>query len=256
MSWRRLENVFKTPWRRLVDVLKTSWKCLEDTLKTSWRRLKDVLKTSWRRLEDVWQDEYVDLDEDVLKTCSKDIWVRQIYSSWSRRLEDVLKPSSEEANIFVLIKTYWRRLQDVFSRRMSAGWWSLHKFHKCISFTSQIVRLTTSGLSNLALHRGFFFLRFLAFLDPFVWKKHLWQAASRTIFSFQGLCDKNLGLLQVPSQLIDNSLPKIFFSEIHYTIACDYYTLLMRKISFKTQLKIIFLIKLNFWRGEKAIFWT
>ena len=35
---------------------------------------------------------------------------------------------------------------------------SLHKFHKCISFTSQIVRLTANSLSNFALHRGFFFL--------------------------------------------------------------------------------------------------
>ena len=113
MPWRRLENVFKTSWRRLVDVLKKSWKCLEDTLKTSWRCLKDVLKTSWRRLEDVWQDEYVDLDEDVLKTSSKDIWVRQIYSSWSRRLEDVLKPSSEDED--------QRRLQDASSRRIFAG---------------------------------------------------------------------------------------------------------------------------------------
>ena len=229
-SWRCLEDILA---RRLADVLKTF---LQDVLKTSWKCLEDILA---RRLENVLktygQDEYIGLDQDVLKT------------SWRRKAK---------ANIFVLIKTSSRRLQDVFSRRMFAGWWSFHKFHKCISFTSQIVRLTTSGLSNFALHRGFFFLRFLAFLDPFVWKKHLWQAASRTIFSFQGLCDKNLGLLQVPSQLIDNSLPKIFFSEIHYTIACDYYTLLMRKISFKTQLKIIFLIKLNFWRGEKAIFWT
>ena len=36
--------------------------------------------------------------------------------------------------------------------------WSLYKFHNCISLTSQIVRLTASGLSNFALHRWFFFL--------------------------------------------------------------------------------------------------
>ena len=36
--------------------------------------------------------------------------------------------------------------------------WSFHKFHKYISFTSQIVRLTASDLSDFALHYGFFFL--------------------------------------------------------------------------------------------------
>ena len=34
MSWRRLEDVFKT--------------FLQDVLKTSWRDFKDVLKTSWK----------------------------------------------------------------------------------------------------------------------------------------------------------------------------------------------------------------
>ena len=87
-----------------------SWGCLENVLKTSSRRLENVLKT-------YDQDEYVDLDEDVLKTSSEDVWVRRIYSSWSRRLEDVLKTSSEDEDE--------RRLQDVFktssSRRMFAG---------------------------------------------------------------------------------------------------------------------------------------
>ena len=36
MSWRRLEDVFKT--------------FLQDVLKTSWRDFKDVLKTSWKRM--------------------------------------------------------------------------------------------------------------------------------------------------------------------------------------------------------------
>ena len=61
-----LENVLKISFE---DVLKTSWKRLEDVLKTS---LQDVLKTSWKRLEDVLktygQDEYIGLDQDVLKT--------------------------------------------------------------------------------------------------------------------------------------------------------------------------------------------
>ena len=86
----RLEDVLKMSWRRFC---KTSWRRLEDVLKTSWRRLEDVLKTSWKRLEDVLktysQDEYIGLDQDVLKTSSEDVRLRRTYSSWSRRLEDV-----------------------------------------------------------------------------------------------------------------------------------------------------------------------
>ena len=37
-----------------------------------------------------------------------------------------------------------------------------------VAFTSQIVTLTASGLSNFAIHCGFFFLRLLRFLDYFV----------------------------------------------------------------------------------------
>ena len=89
--WRRLEDILKRSWRRFCktsdDGAKMSWKCLG---KTSWRCLEDVFA---RRLEDVLkiygQDEYIGLDQNVLKTSSKDVWLRQIYSSWSRRLEDV-----------------------------------------------------------------------------------------------------------------------------------------------------------------------
>ena len=79
ISWRYLEDVFKTSWRRLEDVLKTF---LQDVLKTSWKRLEDVLKT-------YGQDEYIGLDQDVLKTSSEDVWVRRIYFFWWRRLQDV-----------------------------------------------------------------------------------------------------------------------------------------------------------------------
>ena len=116
----RLEDILKMPWRRfsrrLEDVLKTSSKRLEDVLKMSWRRfcktfwkrledvlarrLEDILKTSWKRLEDVLktysQDEYIDLDQGVLKTSSQDVRLKRTYSSWSRRFEDVLKTSSED----------------------------------------------------------------------------------------------------------------------------------------------------------------
>ena len=94
MSWkrlkdifaRRLEDVFKTSWSRLEDVLKTF---LQDVLKTYWRPLEDVLKTLWRRM----------VKKNILvltKTSSEDVWLRRIYSSWSRRLEDVFKTSSKD----------------------------------------------------------------------------------------------------------------------------------------------------------------
>ena len=99
-SSKSLEDVLK---KFLQDVLKTSWKRLEDVLA---RRLEDVLKTSWKRLENVLktysQDEFIGLDQDVLKTSSKDVLLRWIYSSWPRRLEDV----------------FWRRRRKTSSRRL------------------------------------------------------------------------------------------------------------------------------------------
>ena len=96
---KRLEKVWRHIWKtsskRLGDVLKTSWKRLEDVMA---RRLGDVLKTSWKRLEAVLktygQDQYISLDQDVLKTSSEYLWVRRTYSSWSRRLQDAFKTSS------------------------------------------------------------------------------------------------------------------------------------------------------------------
>ena len=130
----RLESVLKTP---LQDVLKMSWRHLEDFFKTCRRRLEDVLKTflqdvlktSWRRFEDI----LARLLEDVLKTS----WRRMnktnilvLIKTSSRRLEDVFWRRMSIGNMFVLIKTSWRRLEDVFwtrrrktssSRRMFAG---------------------------------------------------------------------------------------------------------------------------------------
>ena len=83
MSWRRF---CKTSWRRFEDVLARR---LEDFFKTFWRCFEDVLKTSWKHLEDRWRKGNLGLDQDVLKTSSEDVWVRQLYSSWSRRLEEV-----------------------------------------------------------------------------------------------------------------------------------------------------------------------
>ena len=125
-----LQDVLKMSWRRLEDTLKRSWRCFE----ASWRRLKnvfkmpwqDILKTSWKRLEDVLKtyghDEYIGVDEDVLKTSSEDARLRRTYSSWSRRLEDDFKTSSEDGDERRLLKT---ETKDVFktssSRQMFAG---------------------------------------------------------------------------------------------------------------------------------------
>ena len=87
MSWRRLQEVFKTFSRRFEDALKTF---LQDVLKTSWRRLENVLKTFWKHLEGVSPKPvhslWLKLLEDVLKTSSEDVWLSLIYSSWSRHL--------------------------------------------------------------------------------------------------------------------------------------------------------------------------
>ena len=100
MSWKRLEDIFP---RRFGDVLNTSWRSLQNVLKTSRRCLEDVLRTTWRRLGDVFKS----LEE---------VWPRQIYLSWSRRLEDVFWRHMSEANMLVLIKTSWKCLEYVFWR--------------------------------------------------------------------------------------------------------------------------------------------
>ena len=81
--------------------------------------------------------------------------------------------------------------------------WSFHAFHKCALFIFQVVRLT-GNLSNCALHR-IFFLASSGFFVPLCLKAPS-ENASRTIFLLQ-----LLGLLQVPSQLNDDSLLKFFF---------------------------------------------
>ena len=93
----RLQNVLKMSSRRICE--------------TFWRRFEDVLKTSWKRvskasLKTYGQDDYIGLDQDVLKTSSENVWLIRIYSSSLRRLEDVLKTSFEDEDE--------RRLQDVF----------------------------------------------------------------------------------------------------------------------------------------------
>ena len=74
-----LQEVLKTSSKRLEDVLKTPWRCF---CKSYWRHLQ----ISWRRLED--------------------IWLRQIYSPWWRRLPDVLKMSSKD--VLPSWDVFWR----------------------------------------------------------------------------------------------------------------------------------------------------
>ena len=106
----RLESVLKTS---LQDVLKMSWRRLEKVLKMSWRRLEnilkhlgDVLKMSWRHLENLWKMSWRRMTKTnilvLIKTSSEDVWVRRIYSSWSRRLENI----------------FWRRRRKTSSRRL------------------------------------------------------------------------------------------------------------------------------------------
>ena len=91
-----LENVLKTSFE---DFLKTFWRCLEDVLKTSRRVLarRDVMKTSWKRLEDVLktydQDDYIGLDQDVLKTSWRCLLKTYELGEYIRLDQDVLKTS-------------------------------------------------------------------------------------------------------------------------------------------------------------------
>ena len=87
----RFENVLMTSSKRLEDILKMFWRCLENVFKISWRRF---CKTSWRRIGKTswWRLE--------------DVRPRQLYWSWSKRLEDVFKSPLEH----VWVRRIWVRL--------------------------------------------------------------------------------------------------------------------------------------------------
>ena len=95
----RLQNVLKMSSKRICE---TSWRPIG---KTFCRCYEDVLKTSWRRLEDVW--------------------ARQIYWSWPRRLEDVFWRRMIKKDIFV-----FRRRLKPSSRRLDQD------KYVCVSLTS------------------------------------------------------------------------------------------------------------------------
>ena len=139
-------------WRRLEDVLKTSFvfvfrKRFQDVfIKTN--RFASVIRRS-RRLN---QDQYIRLDQEVLKTTFRTFSrrlaktssrhfqgffktsLRHLQDVLARHLEGVFKTSSRRLaktysrhlqevsqrshQTFVLMKTFWRRLEDVFRLRL------------------------------------------------------------------------------------------------------------------------------------------
>ena len=94
-SWKHLG---KTSLRYLEDVSKTSSKRLQDILKISWR---GFCKTPWKRLADKW--------------------LRQIYSSWSKRLQDV----------FIKANVFWK---DYFLTQGSKFLKMLNRVGRCKTF--------------------------------------------------------------------------------------------------------------------------
>ena len=127
MSWRRFcgTSFLKTFWKSLEDVMKKSWKHLE----TSWRRLEDVLKTFFSRgLENFLKTSRRRMIKTnilvLIKTSSEDVWVRRIYSSWSRRLEDLWRQRGKTSStplqgIFIKTNVCWEIRQVVFITMIS-----------------------------------------------------------------------------------------------------------------------------------------
>ena len=69
------------------------------------------------------QDEYIGLDQYILKISSEDVWLRQIYLSWSSKcIEEFLKTTSEGENK--------RGLEDVFKTSSSRGMFAGNFFKK------------------------------------------------------------------------------------------------------------------------------
>ena len=91
MSWRCVNNNSLTWWYDL----KTSWRSLEDIFP---RRLEDILKMSWRNFEKVLkayhQDEYICLDQDVLKTSWRRLLKTYDKGEYIPLHQDVFKTSS------------------------------------------------------------------------------------------------------------------------------------------------------------------
>ena len=66
-------------------MLKISWSCF---CKTSWRGIEDALKTSSQDVSNTYdQDEYIGLDQDVLKKSSEDEDERRLWIGTSGQNE-------------------------------------------------------------------------------------------------------------------------------------------------------------------------
>ena len=93
------------------------------------------------------QDKYIGLDQDVLKTSSGDAWLRQICSSWSRRLEYVL----------------WRRRRKTSSRfhQDECLLGSLFLNFTCLSLLNSFLLLSRFSVFLKSLSN--YFCRWLAF---------------------------------------------------------------------------------------------
>ena len=104
------------------------------------------------------QEEYIGLDEDVLKTSSEHVWLTQICLPWSRRLEDILKRSSEDKDQ----RHFSRRLQDAFIKRKF--WWDylVYLWHPQL-------RLMLFGQWKNILLTSFLALDHLDFLITLIW---------------------------------------------------------------------------------------
>ena len=120
--------------------------CLEDVLKMSWRRLEDVLKMSWRRFQDVLkdvfkmsysQDEYIGLDQDVLKTP----WRRLLKT----KTKDIFKTSSRRLHQDeCLLGVYWRPFVKIFRY---SNFHSIAPFFKCIKLHQILSLFSTMNLA-------------------------------------------------------------------------------------------------------------
>ena len=114
-----LKHLCKTFSRRLG---KTSWRWLQhlgDVLNLSWRRF---CKTSWSFLEDVLktygQDEYICLDQGIIKTSSEDVWLRRIFFFWSKRLEHASRRRRRKTSSRRLHQDECLYLRKTSSRRL------------------------------------------------------------------------------------------------------------------------------------------
>ena len=129
-----------------------------------------------RRLENVLkmynQDKYIGLDQDVLKTSSEDAWLRQICSSWSRRLEYV----------------FWRRKTSSRFHQDECLLGSLFRNFTCLSLLNSFLLLSRFSVFLKSLSNYFcrwlacksFLSRFLVLINYTKWSSFLFVYSAIT----------------------------------------------------------------------------